>query len=254
MGTEKENRRVCKNCGVRFELTKRQMRQSKKAIFCSRTCARRKQHERNHADKRESKDCETCGETFRVANWDRAKRFCSTKCSARSRFSRPSDHLSKSKEKLSRMVGDEKYYRWLESRAKEFGRKYRLDWRDLLQEFLLGVLEGKTAKFEHTYYEMVRREYCRGITGKRDAADIFSGEELWGSIQESKKSMGDFEFIEYLADLKRNLSDVEYKLVCMLLIGFDKRDIFEQSKDFTRREMVAFWSKIGVKNMRIWST
>ena len=152
------------------------------------------------------------------------------------------------------MVEHEKYRSWLESQAKRFGAKYALDWRDLYQEFMLSVLEGKSAKFEWVFFETMREHYCRGVTGKRDAVDMVSGEELWGSIREAKKGMDEFEFIEYLADLRRTLNNTEYKLVCMLLAGFDKRDIFEQSKEMTRRELIQFWERIGVKNMRIWST
>jgi hypothetical protein len=247
MGTEKQNQRVCKYCESKFTLTKRQLRQQRKAVYCSRTCARKDQHRKNHADIRSEKSCETCGHVFRVANWDRSKRFCSAKCSARARFGNPNGFDQKAKEKLERMVKDQKYAKWLESKAKSYGSKYGVDWRDLLQEFLLSIAEGKTAKFEHVFYGAIRSEYKRGITGSHNAVEVFGGDEIFQAIRDNRRSMSEYEFAEYLADLRRVTTDDEYKLACMFLLGFDKGEIFDHVGRKNRREIAALWKRLGIQ-------
>lgn len=230
-----------------FVLTKRQQRQQRKAIFCSRTCARKNQHQKNHAAIRKEKNCEQCKTTFIVANWNDDKRFCSIKCSSRTRFKTPESFINGQSEKLARMVGDEKYYRWLETQAKRFGLKFNVEWQDLLQEFLLSIAEGKTGKFEFVFFESIRRSYKRGITGSHKAIEIAGGEEMLASVRDNRKQMSAYQFAEYLADLRRITSDTEYQLTCMYLCGFDKGEIFENSKELSRRELVALWKRLGIE-------
>lgn len=145
------------------------------------------------------------------------------------------------------MVGDEKYYGWLQTQARNTGRKYRVDQEDLLQDFFLSVSEGKTAKFEHVFFESIRTEYKRGITGKHDAPEFSYDETLLKRVRYNDRRMTDHEFIEYLVDLKRLVSETEYKLVCMYLAGFDSREIWEQTKDVSRRDLAALWKRIGIR-------
>lgn len=151
------------------------------------------------------------------------------------------------------MIGDEKYYLWLQTQARHFGFKYNIEWEDLLQEFFLSVAEGKTAQFEYVFYEVVRREYKKGITGKTEACDFSMDETLLSRVANARDSMDEFEFIEYLVDLKSLLNETEFKLVCLLLVGFDKGEIYEKSKDLSRRNLAAFWKKIGIKDYRNYS-
>lgn len=254
MGSEKQNRRVCKYCGVGFELTKRQMRQQKKAIFCSRSCARRHQHAKNHADKRQEKECEFCGIKFVVANWNREKRFCSIPCSSKARFKKPTQIVINGRNRLKAIIEDKPYYEWLKRQAIRFEFKYGIDHEDLLQAFLLSVVEGSHGRFEQCWFGEIRKELKRGLTGSYDAVPVVGGEDILKSVKENSEKMDRIEFIEYLVDLQRMLSETEFKLVCLYLIGFDKGEIYEQCKDLSRRELVKFWDKIGIKQMRLWST
>lgn len=141
---------------------------------------------------------------------------------------------------------DPKYYKWLESRAKKFALKYRVDYEDLLQEFLLTIVEGKNKDFAHSFFSTIREEYKRGVTGSHDAIHMFSTEDILKPLGLAHATMGKYEFVEYLCDLQKYLNPTEYKLVCMFLVGFDKGEIFERTKDMSRRDFYAFWERINL--------
>lgn len=145
------------------------------------------------------------------------------------------------------MVTDPPYWKWLESKAKSYGSKYGVDWRDLFQEFLLSVVEGKTAKFEHVFYGTIREEYKRGITGSHNKLEVFGGDELLKAVRDNRRSMSEYEFAEYLADLRRVTTEDEYKLTCMYLIGFDKGEIFEHVGRVGRKELGELWKRLGIE-------
>lgn len=146
------------------------------------------------------------------------------------------------------MVTDQKYYNWLQTKARKAGQKYEVSSEDLLQDFFLSALEGKTAKFEHVFFNSIREEYCRGMTGKRSAPEISYDQELLVRVKDTRKTMGDHEFVEYLCDLKSICTETEYKLVCMYLAGFDQGEIYQKTKDiFSRRELAALWKRLGLR-------
>lgn len=146
-----------------------------------------------------------------------------------------------------RMIGDESYYSWLKAKSRNFGVKYKVDSEDLLQEFFLSVMEGKTAKFEHVFFGAIRSEYCRGVTGKHDAVDFSYDETLLVRVADTRRKLSDPDFIEYLCDLRSITSETEYKLVCMYLGGFDQGEIYEKAKDVSRRDLAALWKRLGLR-------
>jgi hypothetical protein len=145
------------------------------------------------------------------------------------------------------MVSDPGYYRWLQQKARRTALKYRVDERDLLQDFFLSALEGKTAKFEHVFFSSIRSEYQRGITGRTDAADFSVDDTLLDRVRDNRRSMPDHEFIEYICDLRTICSETEFKLVCMYIVGFDQGEIWKMSKDVSRRELAALWKRLGLR-------
>lgn len=148
-----------------------------------------------------------------------------------------------------RMVTDQKYYHWLQVNARKTAAKYDVSSDDLLQDFLLSVLEGKTAKFEHVFFESIRKEFQRGVTGKRNAAQFILDESVWGGLSDNRKGMTDHELIEYLCDLRSITTESEYKLVLLYLMGFESYEIFEQSREITRRELTALWQRVGIRGV-----
>lgn len=145
------------------------------------------------------------------------------------------------------MVTDQKYYYWISSKARKTAHKYGVDEQDLLQEFFVSALEGKTAKFEHVFYNAIRKDYCRGITGRQSASDFSESDDVLVNVKDNRRAMSDYDFIEYLCDLKALLTDNEYKLVCLYLAGFDQGEIYESTKDASRRELAALWKRLGLR-------
>lgn len=144
------------------------------------------------------------------------------------------------------MISDPKYYKWLQTKARKTATKYGIDHRDLLQDFFVSALEGKTAKFEHVFFNSIRKEYQRGITGKHEAANFSYDETLLTKVKDNRRSMPQHEFIEYLCDLRSITNETEYKVVCMYIAGFDQRDIWEKVKDVSRRDLYALWKRLGI--------
>lgn len=145
------------------------------------------------------------------------------------------------------MITDQKYHSWLTKQAVTFGFKYGVDSEDLLQDFFAAALEGKSAKFEYIFFESIKKEYLRGMTGTSKAKPFVFDPEILKQIKNNKRGMTDYEFIEYLCDLRTTLTEKEYQLVCMYLIGFDQYEIWQKVKDVSRRELAALWKKVGLK-------
>lgn len=126
--------------------------------------------------------------------------------------------------------------------------KYRVDEQDLCQDFFLSALEGKTAKFEYVFFNSIRTEYLRGITGKTWAPEFTADDKVLSRIRENRKAMPDHEFIEYVCDLKSIVSEDEFKLVCLYIVGFDQGEIWEMSRNTTsRRDLAALWKRLGLR-------
>lgn len=168
-------------------------------------------------------------------------------CSSRARFGNPTASIEKANVRLAKIVNDKPYYKWLQIQARKYAAKYRVDPDDLLQTFFLAVVEKQNPDIKHSFFGTIRKEYKRGITGSYDAVDVFSTEELIKPVRDASRAMDHYEFVEYLCDLKTMLNnETEYKMVCMFLVGFDKGEIFERSKDLSRRDFKAFWERINL--------
>lgn len=222
---QQSDRRICSFCQKEFYLTRDQKRQAKSKwpINCSRSCARKSQHARNHKEKRIKITCENCGDEFQAIKWevDRGRKFCSQKCSNISRFGDPVRRRELMNEKIFKIIRDEKYYKYLKNIAERLSYNYRVDFDDLFQNYFLEILEGRNTTIEKATMSFVRKEYNRGITGKHYAGGITIGidKESMNTFINKSKNMSDIELIEYLIDLKSVLSEYEFKIFTMILEG-----------------------------------
>lgn len=215
-------RRVCNFCGKDFTLTKSQMRQVKEkwAVNCSKSCARKAQHAKNHADKRKVKKCDNCGAEFKTTNWNKGRMFCSTSCSSIARFGDPKRRKKKMLQKIEAILKDERYMAYLQSISKKIGLKYGVDCNDIFQDYFVALLEGQNCFIEQTAMTTVRKEYNRGICGKWKAKEITVSGEAIDLISKRGKKSTEIEKLELLNDLRAVTSSFEFLICKLLLQGF----------------------------------
>jgi len=250
MEVTREVRRVCAYCSISYTLTKLQMRQVKEKwpINCSKSCARKAQHARNHSDKRDAKDCEACGKKFVVANWDKGKRFCSITCSSINRFGDAKDRTKRNHDRLETIIRDEKYFGYIRSKAKKIAYQYGIEWEDIVQDFFLELAEGRTAMIEKVAMNTVRETYRRGMVGARYVnRSGFVIEDCLKVVKDKQKFLSSHDFIDYVFDLKSLLTESEFQVVFLALKGFNKREVYEQLKgNIPRRAFHKIWAAKGL--------
>ncbi len=167
-------------------------------------------------------------------------------CSKKNRWGAPTERLKKGKTKVLQILKDEKYMRFLNSKAKKISFKYNVDYEDCLSNHFLELLEGHNVFLEQSAMGFIRKEYNRGLVGKRKCGDVWAPEELLQNVQMQKKAKDVFGFIEYLYDLSKMVTEVEYQLICMYLSGFDKGEIADKTKAMSRRDFYDFWERVGL--------
>ena len=228
MVDSREIRRICNFCGTKFELTKNQMRQAKDKwpVNCSRSCARKAQHQRNYKHIRTEKECGICGEVFTTANWDSERTFCSNQCAATARFG--DKDTSKTMERLERIIRDEAYMGYLKGISLKAAFKYGRDEefaKEIVQEYFLALCNGHNTTIENVSKSMLRSEMKRGITGKRDCDFSFSTDEAMKYIKKQKMELSSIEFQEYVIDLYSGLNEFERNFITLYIKGFKDHEV-----------------------------
>lgn len=221
MENTEQIRRICKFCKIEFFLTESQKTQAKEkwATHCSRSCARKAQHAKNHGNKRISKKCEICKKEFIVVNWDKYKKFCSNKCSSTARFG----HIKRDQSRLNQILKDEKYLGYIENVARKIQYKWGLgEWfyEDLLQEYFLELSKGNNTTIENVSKSLLRIELKKGVTGKWDVDFTFSTMDAIPYIKENYKKCSTTEFIKYIKEVFLTMDDVDKKFLWLWLKGF----------------------------------
>ena len=231
MENNKEVRRICKNCGIIFTLTKLQMRQvkTKWPVNCSRSCGKILQHKNNYGDKRENKKCEVCNKIFIIVNWNRDKKYCSLKCAGTGRFKK--DNSEKVKKRLKQILKDNRYLKYIKGIALRIAFKYNRDKNfadEIVQDFFLALCEGNNTTIENVAKSYLRKELKRGIVGKWDVDFCFSTEDSLKYMKESYKFLSSYEFIEYIYDVFRGLNEFERKFILLYLKGFTDYEVMSE--------------------------
>lgn len=226
-----EIRRICKWCGKQYELTKKQMRQviSKWPAHCSRSCSKRTQNAEKHGHKREHRNCQMCGESFVVVNWNKEKVFCSNQCASTSRFGEKD--ASKTRDRLNQILKDEKYKRYLDGVARRISFKYGRGEEfkeELTQEFFKSLWEGFNTTIENVAKDMLRSELKKGIVGKRNSDFRFNSVEMLKQVKEMSKFLGSQEFVEYVVDCSKILNETEQRFLNLYLKGITKPEVIDE--------------------------
>lgn len=227
----REDRRVCNFCGEEYSLTESQMRQvkSKWPINCSRSCARKSQHARNHKSKRVNKKCDNCEKEFTVTNWDKDKKFCSIKCSSVKRFG--IKDKQRMREKLNKILKDEAYTKYIKTTAWKITHKFGKGeefYEDLLQEYFLALSMGLNTTIENVSKSFLRKELKRGITGKWNVDFNFSTMDAMPFIKQSYKRCTTSEFLIYIKELFITMTETERRFIIMYLKGFTDREVMKE--------------------------
>lgn len=230
MVDSREIRRICKFCGKQFELSKSQMRQvkSKWPTNCSRSCARKAQHSRNHKHIRTEKECVMCGSKFTTTNWNNGKVYCSKKCASTARFGEKDN--KKMLSKLNQILKDKKYLKYIENVAFKYSYKFgkcEEFGKEILQEYFLNLCNGNNTTIENVANSLIRKEIKRGVTGKWQSDFSFSTEQAMKFIKEKKTSLSSIEFKEYILDLYGSLSDFEREFITMYIKGFKDSEVMK---------------------------
>ncbi len=226
--------RICKYCKKEFTLTIDQTRQAKHkwAVNCSRTCAKKAQHQKNHGKNRVVKSCKVCGKEFTTTIWNKNKTYCSGQCSATARFG--TRNSKKTKAKVELILQDEKYLKYIKRVAKQFACRFRLDWEDILQDYFTALLSGNNTTIEYVGLSKVRSEYRKGITGHRELNDFrFNPIEVLKEVKESHRAMDSIEFREFMIDMLTPMSVSERKFFLLAIKGYTKHEIVAE----IRKEM-----------------
>lgn len=193
-------------------------------VNCSRSCAKKLQHQKNHSSKRVVKKCETCEEEFYIAIWNRSQKYCSQKCSLFARFGEPKKRIAELRKKVEKIINDEKYMNFIKRKAIKISSKYGVDYNDILQDYFLHLCEGHNSFIEQTSMDVIRREYNRGICGKRKAKDCLVNTDILEHIREKENFLDSFEFKEYLIDIEKTADEYELKLINLALCGFGRTE------------------------------
>lgn len=128
-------------------------------------------------------------------------------------------------EKIIRILKSDRYFRFLKNRAKQLSIKYNVCEEDILQDHFLNLIEGRNLFIEQTAMETIRKEYNRGIVGKRKARKVTIDLVGLKFIREKKNFLTDIEFMEYLIDLKKVTTEYEYKVIQLALMGFGRGEV-----------------------------
>jgi len=244
---ENTDDRVCLFCGGAFKITPKQKRQvkAKWPLHCSRSCSKKTQHAKNHGGIRQDKNCKFCGITFTVTRHNSTQIFCSTKCYSESRFGDPKRHVEKNRERVNRILSNEKYLNYIKKIANSMAIKFSVDYEDILNSFFLALLEGQNTRIEHCAHNLVRLEYNRGITGIRKGGGLHSDIDL--SFVKKFAKNNEAEMFEYLYDLKKVISEKEFEIVSFLMLGFNHIEIVEK-RILPRRQCYDFFRKLKEPN------
>lgn len=236
-----EDRRLCKFCGVEFFLTPKQKRQVRERwpVNCSRSCARKAQHERNHGAIRTKKKCQFCSGEFTVTNWSKHQIFCSRECSNKNRFGNIDKESSR--KKIFKILTDEPYLRFINNKAKSLASKYGVESDDLIQDYFLSLLKGHNCLLEQSAMETIRKEYNRGVVGKRKANGVITGIESVGALREARSFLCGSEFSEYMMDLKATLDEDEFKIAWLKILGLGYYEAYERRDSLTKRQFNEIW-------------
>lgn len=229
VSTPVQIRRICEYCKKEFTLTIDQIRQVKHKwpVNCSRTCAKKAQHEKNHGKNRVVKSCKICGKEFTTTIWNKDKTYCSSQCSANSRFG--IRNSKKTREKIDLILRDEKYLRYITIIAKKFAFKFQLEWQDLLQDYFAALLSGNNTTIEHVGLSKIMTEKRKGITGHRELKDFkFNSIEVLKEVKESHKKMTSIEFREFMIDMLTPLTGIERKFFLLAIKGYTKHEIVNE--------------------------
>lgn len=209
------------------------MRQSKEkwAINCSRSCARKAQHARNHAKKRTELECPVCRKKFIAVKWEKenGRTYCSTECAKTARFGEKD--RSKMLYKVEAILKDDEYLRYINGLAKKISFKWRRDLefaKEIVQEYFLRLCDGQNTMIEHVAKDMLRKELKRGITGKHNSDFNFNSLEALGEVKKKKNDLDSIEFKEYIIDLFGSLSEFERKFIWMYIKGFTNAEVMNE--------------------------
>lgn len=198
-------------------------------VNCSRSCARKAQHLRNHGWKRKEKECEICSTPFVTTNWDKEKKYCSSKCVATARFGEK-DTL-KTRQRLDQILGDPPYYTYIKSVAGKIGHKFKKGEEfkeEVIQEYFLKLWEGQNTTIENVAKSMLRKEIKKGITGKWESDFSFIPQDALAFMKTKRRELNSIEFKEYLIDIFNILNEREREFFVLYLKGFKDREVIKE--------------------------
>lgn len=257
MGNKTENKRICKFCGVEFFLTSSQEKQVKKATYCSRSCARKHQHSKNHKNKRHNVTCPICKKVFTKIDWQGDRKFCSQKCAATARFGEK--NISKMIKKCNQILKDEKYLAFIRYRAKKTLKNFRLDLvDDVVQEYFLNLCSGINITVEQAAFGFLRKEIKRGVVGKWNSDFSFYPSDALEFLKIKSKEMCTKEFVDYLIDIGLCFNEFEKNLIYLYVKGFTDfevkkkiREKYKISNENFYKEKEKIFSNYGENYKRI---
>jgi len=230
MEHERQIERVCKHCGIKFILSKSQLRQRKEKwpVHCSRSCSKKTQHAINHKDKRKSKNCPVCEKEFVVVNYNSDQKYCSQGCSATARFG----HKNKEsvQKRMKAIIRDKKYMAFLKRTATRIAYKFRRDENfaeEVVQEFFLELCKNHNTTIENVACGMIRKEIGRGVVGKRNVDFTFTTDVALRYIKDAKHNLAKNEFTDYIIDICRNCNEFERKFIFLYIKGFTNLEAME---------------------------
>ncbi|HVW99630.1 MAG TPA: hypothetical protein VHA52_04190 [Candidatus Babeliaceae bacterium] len=182
-----------------------------------------------------------CDSPFVVTNWDKYKKYCGTKCASEARFGDPQKRRLKTKAKLLKILEDQKYIKYLTTIARKIGIKYEIEAEEIMQDFFLALCIGHNASIEQTSMETLRKEYNRGVVGKRLSAGVISSADYDELCKFKTEESCDIKRLEYLHDIKSRLSEDEWKICALSLFGFNAAEIINAG--IPRRKVYSFNKK-----------
>lgn len=151
------------------------------------------------------------------------------------RFGDPKKRRVKTKTKLEAIIRDDKYMKFLEKISNRIAFKYNVFAEDILQDYFLSLASGHNSLIEQTAMETVRKEFNRGIVGKRVAGNIISSLDMDELKKFKQNEKDEIKRVEYLHDIRSQLNDEQWKIAALFLFGFNAREIIE--KGIPRRQV-----------------
>lgn len=125
--------------------------------------------------------------------------------------------------------------KFLEKISSRIAFKYDVLAEDILQDYFLALASGHNSLIEQTAMETVRKEFNRGVVGKRLASNIISSFDMDELKKFKQNEKDDLKRVEYLHDIRSQLNDEQWKIATLFLFGFNAREIIE--KGIPRRQV-----------------